>query len=81
MDEKVTAPTRVIYNEHMDATTSERARSLYGVSPDIIFLRDDGWSLGAPAHLEYEAYRTWQNEWTAFARKGDEYFAPIAEYR
>lgn len=77
---KVTIPTRVIYNEHADATTPERAFNLYGVEPDVIFLRHDGWSLGAPKYLEGVAYRVWKNEWTWFARKGDVYFTPISEY-
>lgn len=77
---EVTAPTRVIYSHEGDATTPERARSMYGVEPDVIFLRHDGWSLGAPSRLEGTAHMIWSEYWTHFARRGDTHFRPISEY-
>ena len=77
---QVTIPTRVIYNDYADATTPERAKQLYGVEPDIIFLRNDGWSLGASKNLENVAYNVWAGSWQYYARKGDTHFRPISEY-
>lgn len=77
---KVETPTRVIYNYEGDATTFERAQALYGITPDIVFMRNDGWSLGAPYHLEGTAYYIWRDQWKWFATKGDTHFRPISEY-
>jgi len=45
-------PTRVVINEQGEATTYVRALTEYNVNYDVVFIRDDGWTLGAPSHLE-----------------------------
>ena len=73
-------PTRVMINRDMDATTSQRAREEYNIVPDIIFIRNDGWSLGAPSFLEKEAFSCWKESWIGFARRGELVAKPIEEY-
>lgn len=41
-----------------------------GPVPDVVFLRGDGWTLGAPAELAEDAYRSWAEEWTHFSVRG-----------
>lgn len=73
-------PQRVVINSSGEAVSSSRADRI-GLVPDIIFIRDDGWSLGAPAALETIAYSIWRKEWAAFARRGDLAPSPITEYQ
>lgn len=56
-------PTRVLVNEDGIAVKPRRAREVYDITPDIVFIRDDGWSLGAPKHLADIAEAIWENEW------------------
>jgi len=72
-------PNRVMYNGHCDATTPARARQEYRVTPEIIFIRKDGWSLGAPKALEKKAYELWADEWIGFIRSGAA-VRPISDY-
>lgn len=57
-------PERVLINEHetMPPKTAKRER---GIEPDVILIRDDGWTLGAPEHLQGAAFKMWQKEWVA----------------
>lgn len=74
-------PTRVLITRQGDAYPSKRAREQYGVEPDIIFIRNDGWSLAAPAYLEREAFDLWPDFWTHFIRKPQRFAHPISEYK
>ena len=56
-------PSRTMINE-FEATTSDQAKEVYDVTPDIIFIRDDGWSLGAPKRLAEAAEKLWSGQWT-----------------
>lgn len=38
---------------------------------DVVFIRADGWVLGAPERFEAAAYAMWSDEWHAFARRDD----------
>lgn len=40
-----------------------RAKKDYDIEPDIIFIRNDGWSLGAPDHLADNAEKLWAGRW------------------
>lgn len=73
-------PDRVVINESGEATTSRRAREDYGILPDVIFIRNDGWSLGAPAHLERVAYEMHQGEWVGYMRTPFVVERMISEY-
>lgn len=72
-------PDRVMISEH-EALGSKRARELHGTVPDVVFLRGDGWSLGAPKELEYAAYRTWPDQWVGFMICPETAARPISEY-
>jgi hypothetical protein len=49
--------------------------------PDVIFIRDDAWSLGAYDANEREAFAMWRDSWATFARKADGYIVrPMSEY-
>ena len=56
-------PTRVVISEDGSAVSSKRAEVAYHITSDIIFIRDDGWSLGAPKHLADIAEAIWENHW------------------
>ena len=64
-------PTRVVINSEGDAVTPERAKRDHDIEPDVIFIRDDGWSLGAPDHLMAIARRMWADEWIGSFRPQD----------
>lgn len=70
---------RVIYNEEGDATTPKIAFEEFGIRPSVAFLRNDGWSLGAPRPLELVAFSLWKGDWTHFSKDG-EVWQPINLY-
>lgn len=74
-------PDRVVINSAGSATTSEHARVRYGITPDIVFLRGDGWTLGAPEDFERVAYAMWRDEWVGFMRRTAKQATPIVEYQ
>ena len=48
----------------------------------IVFIRSDGWKLGAPKQFESTAYETWQDQWTEFCIARDPLpIRPIKEYK
>ncbi len=61
------APSRVMVCKDGFALPVDDALEM-GVSIDVIFLRDDNWSLAAPIELESIAYNIWKNSWVAFSR-------------
>ena len=71
---------RVVVDAEGHAVLPWRAADYHGVSPDVAFVRDDGWTLGAPAKFEGVAYGLWKEEWVSFARRGDDRIRPIREY-
>lgn len=62
-------PTRVIVNREGEGISPERAAQR-GITSDVIFVRNDGWSLGAPTRFESIARRMY--EWSSIWRKGDD---------
>lgn len=75
-------PDRVLVNDNGDAVPSQQALVVLKIIPDVVFLRKDGWTLGAPERLETLAFRMWEDEWIGFARttKDGSKFSPIQEY-
>lgn len=73
---KRSGPQRVLIDAEGGAVNSKRAREQYGVTPDIIFIRADGWTLGAPSYWEMNAERLWPDEWIGYLRRGDEVATP-----
>jgi hypothetical protein len=45
-----------------ESTSLNRARSM-GIEVDYIFIRNDGWTLGAPFHLAKDAENMWKGDW------------------
>ncbi|HUS49149.1 MAG TPA: hypothetical protein VMZ91_03235 [Candidatus Paceibacterota bacterium] len=72
-------PDRVVINEEGDGIPSDRALKK-GISPDIIFIRDDNWSLGSTHDLEDIAYNMWNDKWKYFIRLSDGKVKNISEY-
>ena len=56
-------PSRVVINMHAYAVSPKRAMVLSGITPDVIFIRGDGWSLGATNEMAMVAYNTWAGDW------------------
>lgn len=51
-----------------------------GFIPDLIFIRDDGWSLGAPSHLAPVAEAMWKDEWVGVLIRPRTAAMPYAVY-
>lgn len=56
-------PTRIVINEEGEAKHPSRT----DVRCSIVFVRNDGWSLGAPYPFAKVAYDMWPKEWIGFA--------------
>lgn len=56
-------PTRVIVHRDGLGVTPARAWDEHRIEPSVIYVRNDGWSLGAPAHLSNVAFATWAGKW------------------
>ena len=61
MDEPIRID-RVLVNKKGEAVPYKRAIEM-GIVPTRIFVRDDGWTLGAPDYLHATARGLWQKEW------------------
>ena len=72
-------PDRVMISQD-EAVSCRRAREQYGVSPTVIFIRKDGWALGAPRQFEWVAYCTWSEQWMGFLRRPETRMRPMSEY-
>lgn len=44
-----------------------------------IFVRDDGWVLGAPAHLERTAYELWAGQWSVVYISDEQHSCAVTE--
>lgn len=60
-------PDRVMVSED-ESWSAARARER-GIVSDVVFVRDDGWTLGAPAKLEDAACRQWIGDWAYVTRR------------
>lgn len=58
-------PDRVVINEEGEGVSPFRASLACIILPTVIFIRADGWSLGAPRHLVNIAHKMWKDEWVA----------------
>lgn len=61
-------PTRVMVDAQGLAVSPESARTRHGVTPGIVFIRDDGWSLGSPAQFESRAAALYADHWIGVLR-------------
>lgn len=76
----VHGPSRVVINADGEAVPSRRAHEEHGINPDIILIRKDGWSLGAPQHLAAVAFGTWADCWIGFIQKPETKPRPMSEF-
>jgi hypothetical protein len=74
-------PGRVVINADGEAITPFRARQEHDVIPSIMFVRQDGWTLGAPQEFEEIAYRMWAEDWIGFTALPNKQFRSINQYR
>ncbi len=74
---KLHGPSRVLVEPDY-AVPCKKAREEYGINPDVIFIREDGWSLGAPKSLEQDAVKMWT--WVAFISKPNTEVFPMTVY-
>ena len=74
-------PRRVIINRDGEAVSPERARRLQDRSPDVIFIRNDGWTLGAIKELADKAEALWPDEWIAVLILPGLHPIPYTEYK
>ena len=61
-------PDRVMIDEH-EAWPAKIAE-IKGQEPVVIFIRNDGWSLGASKELVHAAERIWRDKWAAVIVQG-----------
>ena len=72
-------PRRVLISANHDAVPMKRALEL-GVIADLIFVRNDGWSLGCPGHLEEVASNLWKDHWLLVYHVASDTSLPAAFY-
>lgn len=69
-------PDRVVVDGAGTALPPARAKE-QGVVPRIIFIREDGWTLGAPEHLAKVAEATWHDVWIGFVKRPSKVARPL----
>ena len=62
-------PHRVMVNAEGEAVPPKRAKLEHGIVPSIVFIRGDGWTLGAPEHFAREAEALYPDQWIGFMKK------------
>ena len=73
-------PVRVVVRKDGLAVPPSTAEKQYRTKADVVFIRDDGWSLGAPKKFEEVAYSLWTDKWVAFAYHGEQ-VRPMGYYQ
>lgn len=56
-------PDRVVVDFEGYAVPPKRAREEYGIAVETVFVRDDGWMLGATKAMSHVAYAQWSKYW------------------
>ncbi len=56
-------PNRVLVSSRGEATSPQEALQIHGISPVFVFIRGDGWSLGAPHQYAHVAEDLWADQW------------------
>jgi len=69
-------PARVLINADGEAVPPSRAKSM-GIVPDVVLIRKDGWSLGAPPQFASVAVSLWKDEWVGFIKRGSRVAKPF----
>ena len=76
----VSTINRVVVNERGEAKSPAMAAFDHDIIPEIVFIRNDGWALGAPKRFAAVAFEMWRKEWTHFAKAPDWDTKRILEY-
>lgn len=74
------AADRVMVESDGLSVPHKEARDVFKITPDIIFLRNDGWTLGAPKIFERIAFKMWAGDWTHFVRTPHTQWVEIERY-
>lgn len=69
-------PSRVLIDGEGTVLSPSAAKRL-GVVPHIIFIRGDGWTLGAPEHLAKAAEALWSDEWIGYVKRPSKQAHPL----
>lgn len=56
-------PSRIVVDSEGYAVPPQRAAQDHDTQADIVFVRNNGWSLGAPLKLRMTAYGMWADAW------------------
>ena len=56
---------RVTITWQGDAVPYQQAIEQYNIDVEIIFIREDGWTLGCHRSMLTNAYNSWKDEWIA----------------
>jgi hypothetical protein len=81
VDGAATALRRVVVDREGYAVSPTEAVERYGVhSVAVIFVRNDGWTLGASKALAHVAHSIWDGHWGGFFAEGDFYPICLWEY-
>ena len=67
---KKKGPHRVVVDREGEAKSPQRALQEDGVQPDVVFLRNDGWTLGAPKAYHDVALNMWREDWVGYVDLG-----------
>lgn len=67
-------PTRVVISKEGEAVNPKRARE-QNIFSNVVFVRNDGWSLGTPDKFMMTALNMWPDEWTHVIIVGDRSFS------
>ena len=73
-------PARTVIDDRGTGYSGRKAQWDLGIEADVVFLRQDGWTLGAQKELELVAYEMWKDEWAYFTRKPFKRWVPIQKY-
>ena len=73
-------PRRVLVESNY-GVTPQRAKEIYDIEPDIVFIRNDGWSLGAPDHLADKAEKLMASRWIGVLIRPNTEPITLSEYR
>lgn len=62
-------PVRVVVNYDALAVPLWQAMQEFFVVPEIVFIRCDGWTLGAPKRFACVAKQLWSDQWLGISTK------------
>lgn len=73
-------PKRVMIDENGTSMPPETAERVHEIKPEIILVRDDGWSIGCEIYLQNELYELYPDMWIGFMFPGSSELRPMEEF-